>query len=54
MIRVVDRAGAGVPPVDVAVLSLSVLWELYRVPREIAEEVEGFAEGVLRRPGECA
>lgn len=53
VVRVVDRAGAGIPAVDVAVLSLPVLWELHRVAREVAEEVEGFAERVLRRPGEC-
>lgn len=54
MVSVVERAGAIVSPVRVTVLSLSILGQLYRATRKVAEKVEGFAEGVLGRPGECA
>lgn len=54
VVRVVDGAGAGITPMHVAVLPLSVFRKLCRVAREAAEEVERLPERVLRRPGECA
>jgi hypothetical protein len=42
------------PLVCVTLSPLSVLWKLYGAFGEVAEEVEGLAEGVLGRSRECA
>lgn len=52
MVGVVNGADAVVALVCVAVLSLSVFWELDGAARKIAEEIERLAERILGGPSE--